>query len=270
MNGVGKSMLIQIIEFCLLNDLTKNRLSKLPIDLIDDRAFFCLDLEYEDASGRTRIITVKRNRMQTGNRVLIVDDGEELDIDNLADAKQYLERYFVIARSDTSPSLRSLLSIIIRDENSSYDNVFYPTSESKRFNFTDLVKPHLYLFGTNLDIINDIRKQTEEIKLNEKALKALRSDLSSMNIPVKEIKSYINELDNRVNKLNLSVDGLKPAEASTMKKDELADLLIKLDSSTTRAAALDYRLKKIAELPVAKPVNTKELKEVYNYYKNGL
>src|SRR5665213_3102615 len=58
MNGVGKSMLIQIIEFCLLNDLTKNRLSKLPIDLIDDRAFFCLDLEYEDASGRTRISTV--------------------------------------------------------------------------------------------------------------------------------------------------------------------------------------------------------------------
>jgi len=86
MNGVGKSMLIQMIEYCLLNDLSKNRLSKLPIDLMDERTRFCLDIEYEDSSHQIRAVTIKRDRLLSGSKVLIIDEGEDLDFDSLTDA----------------------------------------------------------------------------------------------------------------------------------------------------------------------------------------
>src|SRR6476469_8550639 len=45
MNGVGKSVLVEVIDYCFLKDLSKSRLSYIPSPLIDDATMFCMDLE---------------------------------------------------------------------------------------------------------------------------------------------------------------------------------------------------------------------------------
>ena len=47
MNGVGKSLLIESINFCLFKKLEDSRISKIPDINLSPEIYICLDLEIE-------------------------------------------------------------------------------------------------------------------------------------------------------------------------------------------------------------------------------
>lgn len=270
MNGVGKSVLIEIIDYCFLNDLKSSRLQYIPLNLVYDRTYFCMDFEVVDGDGVAQSVTIKRDRLNKGNFVIFVVDDEEIRFEKLEDAKTYMERFIIIDRDSDSPRLRSIISILLRDEKTQYGDIFFTDSDSKRYNYSDLIKPHLYLFGAKLDIIADIRRLLLQRKNIKKIISQVNSDFRTINISADEVKAHINDLQDRLDKLDRAIQQLAPAEASIQKKEEIAMLLSRLDSLTSQRAAKEYLLEKIKSLPKAKEINTKQLSAVYNSYKKGL
>jgi len=269
MNGVGKSLLIEMIDYCLLADLKHSRLNLLPLDLIDDRTSFCLDLEAVQADEVFEI-TVKRNRMKSGSLVTIITNGAVVEHEDLATARKYLEGFFVMRLSPSAPSLRSLLSILIKTEHYVYDGLFYTDGDSKRYNYSELIKPHMYLFGIELELLDKVKNAKNELKNVKEILSSVRRDFKLLNVTEKDVKSHINDLQDKVESMNLSINNLEPSDAIEQRKTELASIQHELNELSTDKASKELMLEKIGSLPKVTSPNIEQIRFVYNSYKDGL
>lgn len=268
MNGVGKSLLIESINYCLFKKADESRVTKIPDISLDPSIYFCLDLEIE-LHDRIKKVQVKRNR-QKHDPIIIIVDGQEKSFEKEEDAKQYFSHLFFGKNAAQHPSLRSLLTILIRDEESLYKDLLKPNQKSNLQPFEDLLKPHLYLFGVDLTIVERIKNVSSQYKLIDKILRSLRADFKKVGIAEEEVASYINDLKDKVEKLNLAIEALHPSEAVSQRKAELSDLQVKLEKAASAKASKEYLIKKIKSLPHPEAINTKQIRIVYNHFKSNL
>lgn len=268
-NGVGKSLIVEILDYCLMADLKGSRLSRLPIDLLDEGDFFCLDFTSVKGDANSDI-TIKRSRKNNGSDISIITDGDEVKYTSIEDAKAYLEQFFVVRQSSYDPSLRQILSILLRKEDTLYGDIFYTNSESKRFNYSELIKPHMYLFGVNLKLIDDIKLKKLDIKDIGKMLSGVRKEFKLMNVTEKDIKSHINDLEDKVSSFKRAISELEPSEAIEKKKSELASMQADLRDLENQKTSQELLLKRIQSLPRTEKLDVEKVKYVYNTYKDGL
>jgi uncharacterized protein YydD (DUF2326 family) len=268
MNGVGKSMLVESINFCFLKDLKDSRLSKIPITTLNSDVYICLDFEIE-SDTKIQTVSIKR-RADLLSKILIIVDGVEEQFDDISIAKKYLESLIFPKIIGSRPSLRSLISILIRDEQTSYKDVLEPYGNSGVHKYSDLLKPHLYFFGMDVSILDLIRNALVEIDLVKKGLTLLNTELKSTGIAVKDIRAYLNDLEDNVNKLNIAVDALQPQEGIGQIQDELTTLLSKLNTLNVERSGKIFSSKQIKQLPKPEKIPINEVKILYNQYKQGL
>lgn len=268
MNGVGKSLLIESINFCLFKKLEDSRISKIPDINLSPEIYICLDLEIE-TSDQIKKIQIRRNRREDDPITIYVNDNEK-SFDKLEDAKNYLEYLFFGKESKEHPSLRSLLSVLIREEDSLYKDILKPYHNSSLATFEDLLKPHFYLFQIDLVLLDKIRKVSAELKTTTKALSSLRSDFKTIGVSEKEVASYINDLKDGVEKLNLAIDQLHPSEGLTQAKNGMIEFQLQLEKLVSTKASKEYLMRKIKALPQLEKINTKQIQIVYNHFKAGL
>ncbi len=269
MNGVGKSLLIESINYCLFKKANESRVSKIPDVNLDPNIYICLDLEVE-SSDRIKNVQIRRNRTENDPIIIFVDN-EEKSFNKIEDAKKYITHLFLgNEASSEQPSLRSLLSILIREEDSQYKDILKPYHNSNLTSFEDLLRPHFYLFGIDLDILEKIKKVSSDYKAATKGLSSLRSDIKSSGIAEKEVSSYINDLKDSVEKLNLAIDQLHPSEGLIQIKNDLVNLQIQLEKLVATKTSKEYLIKKIKSLPQLEKINTKQIQIVYNHFKAGL
>ncbi|MFA6554209.1 MAG: DUF2326 domain-containing protein [Candidatus Paceibacterota bacterium] len=268
MNGVGKSLLIEAINYCFLKRADESRITKIPDISLNPKIYICLDIEVE-SKNRIRKVTIKRNRVENDPIIIVVDDDEKT-FDKLEEAKKYLSYLLLDDTNPDKPSFRSLLSILIREEDSLYSDILKPHRSSSVSSFEDLLKPHFYLFQINLDIIEKIKKVSQDLKNVSKTTADLRQDFRNAGIEVKEVASHINELKDSIEKLNLAIEELHPSEGMVQLKDRLNDLQIQLEKLVTTKASKEYLVKKIKSLPQLEKINTKQVQIIYNHFKTGL
>src|SRR5690554_2269253 len=82
-NGVGKSMAIQFIDFCLLSDYDKSRISLIPEDVLAKDEEIMLDMIISEKQ-----LTIIRSKGHEKNPKILVNETEIL-FDNLDSAKKY-------------------------------------------------------------------------------------------------------------------------------------------------------------------------------------
>lgn len=268
MNGVGKSLLIESINFCLFKKLEESRVNKIPDINLDPEIYICLDLEIE-SEKIIKKVQIRRNRQEKSPVVVFVND-EEKSFDKIDDAKKYIEHLFFGEKKFEHPSLRSLLSILIRDEDSQYKDILRPYYNSSLTSFEDLLRPHFYLFQIDLALLDDLKKVSTDLKNTTKGLASLRSDFKNSGIEEKEVASYINDLKDSVEKLNFAIDELHPSEGLTQIKNQMIKFQLKLESLIVKKASKEYLVRKIKSLPQLENINTKQIQIVYNHFKNGL
>ncbi len=268
MNGVGKSLLIESINYCLFKRYDQSRVSKIPDINLDPSIYLCLDLEIETCD-RIKEVQIRRNRNEQDAISIFVDD-EEKSFKKVDDAKKYVEHLFYGETSIEQPSLRSLLSILIREEDSQYKDILKPHQDSSLATFEDLLKPHFYLFQIDLGLLDKIRKVSADIKTVTKGLASLRMNFKNAGIDEKEVASYINDLKDSVEKLNFAINELHPSEAMTQAKNEMIKLQLELEKLVSTKAGKEYLIRKIKSLPQLEKINTKQIQIVYNHFKAGL
>lgn len=270
MNGVGKSVLIEAINFCLLKKPKESRVMKIPDVALDPKIRFCLELEISKGE-KVWSVSIRRNRVET-DAIYIEINGETKSFDTLNDARKYLEYLFYLGEEDVAerPSLRSLLSLLLRDEESRYGDILKPHYKAEVAAFEDLLRPHFYLFQIDLSILEKVKTVTERLKNIDKTITSLRGDFKIHGIEEKEVASYLNDLRANVEKLNLAIESLQPSEGMIQAQESLNDLEIRLAELVNERSGKQFLVKKIKSLPKVEKVNTKQVQMVYNHFKEGL
>lgn len=134
-NGVGKTLLLSFIDFCLLADYKKNRIYKVPIDVISLETKIIVEI-----TCNKKTISIHRSRGRNNSPVIYVD-GNAHNFSKIEHARKYLFR--LIFGENEDYSLRSMLSVFKRTEKIGYANIINP--DGVDFRISNLICIYLNL-----------------------------------------------------------------------------------------------------------------------------
>ena len=211
-NGVGKSMCIEFINFCLLKKTSDSRVSKIPLDKFMEDTQIILDLEIN--SNFLKIIRTKHK----SNNPVIVKDGVETEFSSIEDANQYLKELLFSDIDNVTLGFREFLGPFVRDEESEYKDILSCYDLSKRI--PPSVKPHAFLFGFDISIINSLEKLFKEIeKVNAHKLQLQKSLTENKTRKIRDVKAVLNSLNDDLRKIDTALDSFKTNEAYEVMQD---------------------------------------------------
>jgi uncharacterized protein YydD (DUF2326 family) len=270
MNSVGKSLLVEMINYCLLKDESRSRVGKVPFDVLPTESWLCLDLEYESGT-EVKKISIRRSRDDRKGIVIEVDEEKsEFSEKEIDKAKEYLGHYFFNIDLKEHPTLRKLLGILIRNEKSGFDDILYPNGR-RQSSYADIIKTHLYLFGIDISTIDNISKINKDIDKVKTVASHARSKITAEKVKVSEVRSYINELEREVKKLDVAASAMKPSAGASKLIDDLNKFSSELEQLITRKSAKESLAKKIKAIPNKnQSISSNDIKNVYEKYKEGL
>ncbi len=264
-NGVGKTMCIEFINYCLLKDKKDSRVTKIPENKFPLSVKIMLDLKINHYQ-----LTIIRTRENPDN-VIIVSDNEELFFRSIPDASKYLQNLLYINQPNKSvfPSFRQLLAPLMRDERSEFKDLVNSFDTKKRIPPDYL--PHLYILGFDISIYKDYKKLFKDIENQNKLLSELNKEITENgNLNINDIRAKLNALEDEVKKLNSAIENLRTNEAFNSIHKDLTALETELETLKTRQKAIHYEIKKIETLPKPENISKTEISILYNQFKQGL
>lgn len=263
-NGVGKSMCVEFIDFCLLGKYSDSRVSKIPEEILPVDKYIMLDLEIGD-----NCLTIKRNR-KSPESVVIIRNDKKCEFDDLNSARNYLtEMIFKNMNGQMIPSFRSLLSLLVRDERSEFVDILKCHEATKRIpiDFT----PHLYFFRISIELYKEMIKTIKEIEIISKVISREKRELTENGKKkMDEVKAQFNSMSDELNKLEQAIDNFKSNEAFNSLEKELIQLETQLDELREEQKIVRYEYNKIKTLPKPERIDDKEVELVYNHFKTDL
>ncbi len=263
-NGVGKSLCIEFINFCLLKDFSDSRVSKIPELSFSHETNICLDITIHQEK-----ITIKRN-INEQTKPTILRDGNKTQYSKLDDARKHLTNLlFNTSNTRPHPSFREMFDFLIRDERSEFKSLIhcYDTLNRQPLNYT----PHLFLLNINTSFYKESQKLYTECESTKKAKAKLKKDVESLTGKnFKEANSELNELTAQVQKIKTEMDKLENTESFQIIKDDIIKLETQLSSEKNHAGVIQLELSKINLFQGDNYIDDKEISELYERFKAGL
>ena len=263
-NGVGKSMSIEFLDFCLLNDYKDSRIKKIPNNVVPMEEDIILDLEI----GTDQII-IMRNRKNEATPKLI-RNGKNVSFEKLGDARNYLmELLFKKLDGKSVPSFRNILSVLMRDERSEFVDILKCHEVTKRI--PDDLTVHLYILGISIESYQKTVKTIKEIETITKVIAKNRNDLTDGQIKkIADVKAELNSLDDELEKMGFAIESFKSNEAFDSMEKDLLELENILEQLRTKQKVLRYDYDKIRRMPKPEEIDDTEIELVYNQFKSDL
>lgn len=264
-NGVGKSMCIEFINYCLLKQQKGSRIDKIPKTQFPLGVKIMLDLVINGNQ-----FTIVRTR-EKSEEVLIINGNEELFFDRISDASDYLKNLLFAEQPSNLvfPSFRQLLSPLIREERSEFKDLISCFDTKKRIP-PDYI-PHLYLLGFDISVYKEYQNIYKQIENKTKYLKELKDEITEKgSLKIADVRANLNSLESEVRKLNAALESLKTNEAYEVIQKDLIALEMDLDKLRIHQKAIKYDIKKIETLPKPENISKTELTILYNQFKQGL
>jgi len=264
--GVGKSVCIEFINFCLLKRISDSRLSLIPkknTEIINSQ--IKLDIDFNNKK-----ITISRS-IKNPEQVTIFIDNDEKIFENIDDASDYLGNLYFESHSANIKrlSLRNLLQPIIRDERSEFKDLIQCFDTKKRIppNFN----PHLFYLDIGLDKYNEIKNVNGDLKKKRTFYSEIKKLVTNNDeLKIQDAKAQLNELESEVIRVNKSVENLKNNESFELIQEDLIKLESQLSDLRTRQQSIKYEIKQIDSLPKPENINENEISIIFNQFKQGL
>lgn len=264
--GVGKSICIEFINFCLLKRIPDSRLNLIPKKYSDiTESQIKLDLDFNDKK-----ITISRS-IKNQEEIFIFVNGEEKIFNRLDDASDYLGTlYFEFFPANLKRlSFRNLLQPIIRDERSEFKDLIQSHDTKKRI--PSDFGPHLFYLNLGLEKYSEIKTLNDELQKRKVYFTEIKKLVTQNNeLKIQDAKAHLNELESEVLKVNKSIEGLKNNESFELLQEDLVRLENKLSELRIRQQAIKYEIKQIDSLPKPENINENEISIIFNQFKQGL
>lgn len=264
--GVGKSICIEFINFCLLKRIPDSRLNLIPKKYSDiTESQIKLDLDFNDKK-----ITISRS-IKNQEEIFIFVNGEEKIFNRLDDASDYLGTlYFELFPANLKRlSFRNLLQPIIRDERSEFKDLIQSHDTKKRI--PSDFGPHLFYLNLGLEKYSEIKTLNDDLQKRKVYFTEIKKLVTQNNeLKIQDAKAHLNELESEVLKVNKSIEGLKNNESFELLQEDLVRLENKLSELRIRQQAIKYEIKQIDSLPKPENINENEISIIFNQFKQGL
>lgn len=264
-NGVGKSICIEFLNFCLLKKPSESRVSLIPATAIDSDTVISLDLKINE-----QFITISRS-VKNPEKVNVVKGNEVIDFDTIDVASDFLSNmYFEQYPAYTERiSFRNLLAPVIRDERSEFKDIIKCFDTDK--NIPRDFKPHLFFLGFGLGVYSELVKLLDEIQKKAKYLTETKRLLTNNGqVNVNDAKAKLNELESEVSRVNASMEQLRNNDSFEIVQNELVQLDTQLREVRDQQKAIKYKIKQIGILPQPENISEREIAILFNQFKAGL
>ncbi len=263
-NGVGKSMSIEFLDFCFLNDYDKSRIVKIPKGVfpVEENVILDLDIGIE-------AVTIKRNCKQA-DKPIIIREGKTVSFDKIQDARDYLTGIiFSKLNGKKVPSFRNLFSILMRDERSEFTDIIKCHDLTKKI--PDDLSAHLYLLGFSLEAYKNTIETIKEIEAVSTVLTKEKKELTQDGKKkISDVRAELNALEDELQKLEDAIESFKTNESFDAMEADLIELEDLLDQLRKRQKALRYDYEKIRKMPKPEQIDDREIELVYNQFKSEL
>jgi hypothetical protein len=186
-NGVGKSLSIDLVDFCLLKSEQNSRIFKINDKYLPRDAYVNLHFK----SGDDEYV-ISRNKQDS---VLIRKVGELSKEYGVTDAKKLLGG--IVGIGATEVSFRDYLNFFIKNEEYTYADF----NELYRGTYAELMKIHFYLFDLSLSELKNIQKALEQYESAGKVKTRVNAWLKKHGLEIEQLKARRNDLDERINSL---------------------------------------------------------------------
>lgn len=264
--GVGKSVCIEFINFCLLKRISDSRLNLIPkknAEIIDSQ--IKLDFDFYNKK-----VIISRS-IGKPEQVLIQIDGENIHFDKLDDASEYLGNLYFEKYPAHSKrlSFRNLLQPIIRDERSEFKDLIkcFDTNKSIPPDYS----PHLFFLNVGLEEYIEIKAVNDDLKKKKTFYSETKKLVTNNNeIKIQDAKAHLNELESEVGKVNKAIENLKTNESFELIQGDLVKLEAKLADLRTKQQAIKFEIKQIDSFPKPESINENEILIIFNQFKQGL
>jgi uncharacterized protein YydD (DUF2326 family) len=263
-NGVGKSMSIEFINFCLLTKKDDSRVMKIPDNIFPSDTQIILDLIINDQP-----ISIIRTKKDPDKPIFIIEQNP-IYFNSLDDATKHITiLLFSGEQGLITPSFRQLLAPLIRDERSEFKDIIQCFNTIKRIP-PDYI-PHLYLLGIDLSLYKNAKGKLDDISKNTEYLRELKKRiLTDDSKKISDVKAELNGLNDEVQKLGQAIESLRSNEAFDSIQKDLINIETELDQLRTREKAVRYDIKKMKSLPEPEFIDETDIAIVYNQFKQGL
>lgn len=263
--GVGKTMSIEFLSYCLLKKYKDTRLSLIPKSAFGSEVKIKLDLLINSSA-----ITIERTLEKT-EEVVIYNSSKPIIFDKLDSANEYLTNLYYKEFNVNEPriSLRNILAPILREERSEFKDIIQCYDTKK--NIPSDYKPHLFYLNFGLVLYEQIQKTIKELDLKTKYFNETKKILATEhNLNISDAKAQLNQLKDEVSKLEKAIDKLKSNDSFDLIQDELLTLETKIDNLRTQQKKLKHELKQISFLPETQSITEDDISQLYNQFKEGL
>jgi uncharacterized protein YydD (DUF2326 family) len=264
-NGVGKTMSIEFLDFCLLKKTSDSRVTLIPDTAIDADTVVYLDFFINlDA------VTIAR-AIKNPDLVSVFKNGAEVISNEFLDkTSEYLgDLYFKsFPLQSTRISFRNILNPIIRDERSEFKDIIQCFDTSKRI--PNDYKPHLFFLDLSIDLYIEIKKTIDDLVKKTTYLSETKKLILVDYKKVGDAKARLNELESEVSKINASIEQLKTNDSFEVVQNDIIKLETKLAKLRTRQKAIKFEIKQINNLPEPENISENEIAILFNQFKDGL
>lgn len=263
-NGVGKSVSIDFLNYCLLKEFSDSRISKIPDSIFPKHVEIKLDIDFGEE--KLTIIRTKGNPENPS----IIKNGIVTKFDNLETARLFMkDLLYTYKEIETLPSYREIISMMVRDERSEFKNILNPFNALAKI--PDLYKVNLFFFEISLDLMDKIVILNKQIDEQTVIIRNLKKQLTrNGEKPIRNIKSEINALKDETEKMNLALEMMETNISHQNLEIELLELERKMTELRRQRMALKTTLSNIESLPEPEKIDSKEISILYNQFKKGL
>jgi uncharacterized protein YydD (DUF2326 family) len=263
-NGVGKTLLIEFINFCLLKEFKSSRVSKIPHSDFSKDILICLDFNIGD------INIISQRSIGKHNEPTLIINGKTIEFSGVDDALSHLSNLtFKNSKVFLHPSFRSMLGPLIRDERSEFKSIVecFDTKLHIPADYT----PHLYLLGIDISPYKEAKILQREIDDLSTTKNKIKKDIEFLTgSKISSAKAEVNDLKSKVEHIKKAMDALDSDSSYEMIKDEVAELESSLEELRNKRTILKLELSRINSLVGDVYINDEEVIEVYNKFKIGL
>lgn len=240
-NGVGKSMCIEFINFCLLKSWASSRVLLIPEDFMDPNVRISLDIILNGNEFTITRIPKKAEEVE------IIKNGTVINFDSIQEATEYLSWEFFSKFTDdvTRFSFRSAIAPLIRDEGSEFKDILNPFDTKLKIP-TDST-PHLFYLWLATDLYTKMKELCKEFDLKTKSLTEVNKSIKlQWYDDVESMKVQLNQLDDEVKKINASMNSFQNDPSFQVIQDDILTIEDKLQRLRTERQVLKSELKKLS------------------------
>jgi len=260
MNGVGKTLSTELINFCLF----KTQNSK--VLRINDRFLGKNEIVYLHMLVDGQDVIVGRSK--SGQVRIKTGTNTEFDDYDVTSAKKYLEN---LLEFNISPvSMREYFNFFIKESGYTYEEF----GELYRSSYNDLLKVHFYFFELPIKVLKNISVAYKTYTAAKKRITQVNKELKAQDLEVDKLQAKKNALEDKVSNLEDNFEYSQILDSLQDRSVEINALEAELEELVLDKKSIEGELSEFAAFIEDYRddiyIDDKDLSIVFNQFKAGL